>query len=79
MATDRPKSPSPARASLIAFWPVLCCALLLAGAFAPASASAKFRGAPNSKLQKQLNAIVESPAGPPGIAMLVDRGKHTEF
>ena len=42
-------------------------------------ASAKFRGAPNSKLQKQLNAIVESAAGPPGIAMLVDRGPHTEF
>jgi D-alanyl-D-alanine carboxypeptidase len=42
-------------------------------------ASAKFRAAPNSKLQRQLNAIVESAAGPPGIAMLVDRGPHTEF
>lgn len=43
------------------------------------SAPAKFRGAPNSELQKQLEAIVDSPAGPPGISMLVDRGPHTEY
>jgi D-alanyl-D-alanine carboxypeptidase len=43
------------------------------------SAPAKFRGAPNSKLQKELVRIVESNAGPPGIAMLIDRGRHMEF
>ena len=53
--------------------------VVLVGLLAVPLASAKFRGAPNSKLQKQLNAIVESAAGPPGIAMLVDRGPHTEF
>jgi D-alanyl-D-alanine carboxypeptidase len=53
--------------------------VVLAGLLVAPLASAKFRGAPNSKLQKQLNAIVESAAGPPGIAMLIDRGPHTEF
>lgn len=53
--------------------------VVLVGLLVAPFASAKFRGAPNSKLQKQLTKIVESPAGPPGIAMLVDRGKHTEF
>jgi len=43
------------------------------------SASAKFRGAPNSGLQRALEAIVASPAGPPGIAVLIDRGSHKEF
>lgn len=46
--------------------------------FAPA-APAKFRGAPNSKLQKALNHIVASNVGPPGISVLIDRGKRTEF
>jgi D-alanyl-D-alanine carboxypeptidase len=53
--------------------------VVLVGLLMVPFASAKFRSAPNSKLQKQLNAIVESAAGPPGIAMLVDRGPHTEF
>lgn len=53
--------------------------VVLIGLLVAPAASAKFRGAPNSKLQKELTRIVESPAGPPGIAMLVDRGKHTEF
>jgi D-alanyl-D-alanine carboxypeptidase len=52
---------------------------VLVGLLTVPVASAKFRTAPNSKLQKQLNAIVESGAGPPGIVMLVDRGPHTEF
>ncbi|HET9198863.1 MAG TPA: serine hydrolase domain-containing protein [Solirubrobacterales bacterium] len=52
---------------------VLACLLL-----APA-APAKFRGAPNSKLQKALNHIVASNVGPPGISVLIDRGRHTEF
>lgn len=53
--------------------------VVLVGLLVVPFTSAKFRGAPNSKLQKQLTAIVESAAGPPGIAMLVDRGPHTEF
>ena len=53
--------------------------VVLVGLLVAPSAPAKFRGAPNSKLQKQLTAIVESPAGPPGISVLIDRGKHTEF
>jgi D-alanyl-D-alanine carboxypeptidase len=53
--------------------------VVLAGLLVAPSAPAKFRGAPNSKLQRALTAIVESPAGPPGIAVLVDRGPHTEF
>ena len=52
--------------------------VVLVGLLVVPIASAKFRGAPNSKLQKQLTRIVESPAGPPGIAS-VDRGAHTEF
>lgn len=53
--------------------------VVLIGLLVASAASAKFRTAPNSKLQKELTRIVESPAGPPGIAMLIDRGKHTEF
>ena len=53
--------------------------VVLFGLLAAQAAPAKFRGAPNSKLQKELEAIVDDPAGPPGIAMLVDRGSHTEF
>jgi D-alanyl-D-alanine carboxypeptidase len=44
-----------------------------------APAAAKFRGAPNSQLQKSLEAIVDSPAGPPGVSVLIDRGRYTEF
>ena len=51
----------------------------LASLVLAATAPAKFRGAPNSKLQRALTAIVESPAGPPGISVLIDRGPHTEF
>jgi D-alanyl-D-alanine carboxypeptidase len=62
------------RATIVAALVVVLAGLLLAPV-----AGAKFRGAPNSKLQKQLTAIVESPAGPPGISVLIDRCKHTEF
>lgn len=57
----------------------VACVVLLAGLLVVPGAGAKFRGAPNSKLQKELTAIVESAAGPPGISVLIDRGKHTEF
>ena len=62
------------RAVAIAATAVMLAALLLAPA-----APAKFRGAPNSKLQKALNHIVASNVGPPGISVLIDRGRHTEF
>jgi D-alanyl-D-alanine carboxypeptidase len=55
------------------------CAVTLASLLVASPAAAKFRGAPNSKLQRSLDALVASPAGPPGIAVLVDRGPHTEF
>jgi D-alanyl-D-alanine carboxypeptidase len=44
---------------------------------APAAA-AKFRGAQNSKLQRSLEALTNSPVGPPGIALFID-GRHEEF
>lgn len=58
---------------------VAASAIVLIGLLLAPSASAKFRGAPNSQLQKELDVIVASPAGPPGIAMLIDRGRHMEF
>jgi D-alanyl-D-alanine carboxypeptidase len=54
-------------------------AIVLIGLMIAPSAVAKFRGAPNSKLQKALDAIVASPGGPPGISVLIDRGARTEF
>jgi D-alanyl-D-alanine carboxypeptidase len=62
------------RAAALAASAVVLIGLLLAPA-----AIAKFRVAPNSQLQRDLEAIVDSPAGPPGIAMLIDRGRHMEF
>lgn len=54
-------------------------AALLAGLLLAPAAPAKFRGAPNSKLQNALDHIVASNAGPPGISVLIDRGRQTEF
>jgi D-alanyl-D-alanine carboxypeptidase len=54
-------------------------AAALASLLLAPTAPAKFRGAPNSKLQKALNHIVASNVGPPGVAVLIDRGRHTEF
>jgi len=54
-------------------------AVVLASLLLVSAAPAKFRGAPNSKLQKALNHIVASNVGPPGISVLIDRGRHTEF
>jgi D-alanyl-D-alanine carboxypeptidase len=42
-------------------------------------AAAKFRAAPDSRLQHQIEALVDAKAGPPGIAMLIGRGGHQEF
>ena len=44
-----------------------------------ASPGAAMPGAPNSGLQRQLEAIVKSNGGPPAIATLISRGKHKEF
>lgn len=51
----------------------------LASLLFAASAPAKFRGAPNSKLQNAIDAIVDAPGGPPGVSVLIDRGKHSEY
>ncbi|HXR61140.1 MAG TPA: serine hydrolase domain-containing protein [Solirubrobacterales bacterium] len=55
------------------------CVAVLASLLPAASAGAKFRTAPDSALQRALEGIVDSPAGPPGIALLIDRGRHQEF
>jgi D-alanyl-D-alanine carboxypeptidase len=62
------------RAFAAATFAVALISLLFASA-----APAKFRGAPNSKLQRSLEALVSAKAGPPGVAVLVDRGRRTEF
>ncbi|HEV2858125.1 MAG TPA: serine hydrolase domain-containing protein [Solirubrobacterales bacterium] len=59
--------------ALIAFL-ALASALLL-----PAAAAAKFRSAANSELQRALEKIVAAPGGPPGVSVLIDRGRHMEF
>jgi len=51
----------------------------LASLLPASSAVAKFRGAPNSRLQGQLEAIVEAKGGPPGVAVLIDRGHRKEY
>jgi D-alanyl-D-alanine carboxypeptidase len=48
-------------------------------ALLPASAPAKFRTAAGSDLQRSLEAIVRAPGGPPGVSVLLDRGRHREF
>lgn len=58
---------------------IAAAAAVLASLLLAPAAPAKFRGAPNSKLQKALNHIVASNVGPPGISVLIDRGRHTEF
>jgi len=54
-------------------------AVALASLLPASSAAAKFRTDPDSRLQRQVEAIVDSKGGPPGIAMLVSRGAHKEF
>lgn len=60
-------------------WVVSALVALLVTAIFASSAAAKFRTAPDSRLQHQVEAIVDSKGGPPGIAMLVGRGSHAEF
>jgi D-alanyl-D-alanine carboxypeptidase len=52
---------------------------VLAGLLLAPAAPAKFRGAPNSKLQRSLDALVATSVGPPGVSVLIDRGRRTEF
>jgi D-alanyl-D-alanine carboxypeptidase len=54
-------------------------AVALASLLFASPASAKFRTAPDSRLQHRIEAIVDSKGGPPGIAMLISRGGHKEF
>ncbi len=58
---------------------IVACAVALASLLFAVSAPAKFRGAPNSGLQRALEEIVDAPAGPPGVSVLIDRGRHIEF
>ncbi|HEX5929197.1 MAG TPA: serine hydrolase domain-containing protein [Solirubrobacterales bacterium] len=55
------------------------CVVALAGLVFAAAAPAKFRGAPNSGLQRALDEIVDAPGGPPGVSVLLDRGPHREY
>jgi D-alanyl-D-alanine carboxypeptidase len=58
---------------------ITLCVVALASLLLAASAPAKFRGAPDSGLQRALEEIVDAPGGPPGVSILIDRGRHTEF
>ena len=55
------------------------CAVAMASLLVAAPAPAKFRTAANSGLQRSLEAIVNAPGGPPGVSVLIDRGRHSEF
>lgn len=55
------------------------CLVALASLALAAPAAAKMPGAPNSKLQRSLEKIVDSKGGPPAIATLISRGSHKEF
>jgi len=55
------------------------CVAALASLLLAAPAPAKFRGAPNSGLQRALEQIVDVPGGPPGVSVLLDRGQHSEY
>jgi D-alanyl-D-alanine carboxypeptidase len=55
------------------------CLVALASLLLSSPAATKMSGAPSSGLQRQLEAIVESKGGPPGIATLITRGGHKEF
>lgn len=58
---------------------VAASAVVLASLLLGASAPAKFRAAAGSDLQRSLEAIVRAPGGPPGISVMLDRGRHREF
>ena len=58
---------------------IAACVVALAGLLLAASAPAKFRGAPNSGLQRAIEQIVNAPGGPPGVSVLIDRGRHSEY
>jgi D-alanyl-D-alanine carboxypeptidase len=58
---------------------IAACVVALASLVAGASASAKFRGAADSGLQRALEQIVDAPGGPPGVSVLIDRGRHSEY
>jgi D-alanyl-D-alanine carboxypeptidase len=53
-----------------------CVAAFAALLFASSAAAG---GAPDRKMQRRLNAIVDAKGGPPGIALLISRGPEMEF
>ena len=55
------------------------CIVALASLLPATAATAKFRGAPDSGLQRALEEIVDAPGGPPGVSVLLDRGQHSEY
>jgi D-alanyl-D-alanine carboxypeptidase len=55
------------------------CLVVGASLLLPTAAPAKFRSASNSELQRALEKIVAAPGGPPGISVLIDRGRHSEY
>lgn len=58
---------------------IAACAVVLASLLFAAASPAKFRGAPSSSLQRALEQIVDAPGGPPGVSVLIDRGRHSEY
>ena len=58
---------------------IAACVVALGCLLSAASAPAKFRGAPNSGLQRALEQIVDARGGPPGVSVLIDRGRHSEY
>ncbi len=58
---------------------IAACVVALASLLFAATTPAKFRGAPDSGLQRALEEIVGAPGGPPGVSVLLDRGQHSEY
>lgn len=58
---------------------IAACTVALASLLLAAAAPAKFRPAANSPLQGALMEIVDAPGGPPGVSVLIDRGRHSEY
>lgn len=58
---------------------IASCVAALASLLLAAAAPAKFRPALNSDLGQALVEIVEAPGGPPGVSVLIDRGRHSEY
>jgi D-alanyl-D-alanine carboxypeptidase len=69
----------PPRRSRVRATIAACCALAAMALLPVTPAPAKFRAAAGSDLQRSLEAIVRAPGAPPGVSVLIDRGRHSEF